>query len=243
MTIPDELISTLGPVVESVGADLGRRYWKYGATQEDMAQQGWLWIFQHPAKVVEWFDDENFTAAAASRLLARSIRNECEQYGQDLKAQAVGYNRDDLAYYTRGMVRDLLPAMFDPESWLNPEVSADGERRTKSAAAEGGNWVATLADVSQAYAKLEVEDRDLLAAFHRDLWTNNMLAEAYGLPKQTMSDRHDRAVRRLVDALGGARPQWAHDADCEHDLHGWVGRRSLSNSQAQAIQSSYYEDE
>lgn len=253
-TIPDSIIEAVGPVVESVAADMSRRYRRYGLDQADGSQQGWLFVYQHPAQMLRWFDEDNYSPAVACKILARSLRNELENYGQDLKAQAVGYSRDDLAWYDKAMVRALLPAMFDPEAWLDGGLPANGDededeantkraRRKTVLLSEGNNWIATLADLSQAYAKLGKDDRDILAAFHRDSWQNNMLAEVYGISKQTMSDRHDRAVKRLVDLLGGPKPAWPHDGSCEHPFNGWVGRRAVSNAAARAAQDSYWDED
>lgn len=253
MALPDEIISTVGPIVESVGADMSRRYRRYGLGQEDAAQQGWLFVFQHPEAIERWFDTDNYSVEVACKILARSLRNEVQKYGEQVKAQVLGYHADDVAYYDRGMVKALLPAMFDPEAWLDRGLPPEGEgdedaeaerqRRKTVLLSEGNTWVATLADISQAYARLEDEDKGILAGFHRDNWSNDMMAQAYGLPKQTMSDRHARAIKRLVNKLGGERPAWPHDHTCEHPFDGWVGRRSISNGAARAYQSSVYEDE
>lgn len=236
--IPDEILSTVGPVVESVAADMSRRYRRYGAEQEDLAGEGWVWILEHPQKVIDWFDEDKHPARDAEKLLARSLRNACVDYGEDLKAQAIGYNREDLAYYSKQYLRALLPSMFDDEAWIHPE-QGDGERiSTGGDPAHGGNWIATLADVSRAYGQLDPSDRDLLARFHRDGLSNDAIAHACGVSKQTMSDWHDRAVGRLLKILGGPKPRSVHDEDCDH----WTGRHAQSNAAARAYQQSMYEE-
>lgn len=240
MALPESLMPTLGPVLDSVAAQMSRRYYTYGGTHEDLVQEGWLWAAEHPEKLLLWFDDENFSPHEAEKMLAKSLRNHLQGYGEGLKAQALGYSTDDLTYYSRQYVRELLPLMFDDEAWMHPE-QGDGERRSPSDPAAGGNWVATLADLSQAFAKLDPSDQDLLTRFHRDDVSNNAMADRCGVSKQTMSDWHDKAIRKLVDKLGGPRPRSSHDAECQH---GWTGgRRAVSNGQAQAIQRAYYEDE
>lgn len=239
MTLPDELISVIGPIVESVGADYGRRYRQFGADQQDMAQSGWLWAFDHPRKVIQWFDPEQTEPRAGERLLAQALRNECHDYGETLKAQHLGYSRDDLMYYSRAMVEGLLPSVLDPEAWLHPEQS-DGERRGRGAPAEGGNWIATLADISRAFEGLDSEDRDLLKMFHEaPVWRNVDAAKYFGVSEQTMSYRHSMAIKRLVKALGGPKPKPQHDEECDH---GWIGRHSMSNAAARSVQQSYYEE-
>lgn len=238
--IPDEILSECGPVISSVASDMSRRYRRYqGCDFEDMSQTGWIWVFQHPLKMTEWYNRSTHSERDSAYLLARSLRNEMAGYGEDQKAAALGYSRDDVYYYTKGEVKDLLPSVFDEEAWLHPSTpDADTERRKKSRPSEGGNWVASLADVSRALNKLDAGDRDLLVGFHKDGLSNNMMAEEYGVSKQTMSDWHDKAIRRLVDKLGGPRPRFEHDDQCNH----WSGRKAVSNEGARAMQSNYYEE-
>lgn len=235
MNYQDIPIDDITPVVESTASDMGRRYHRYGAGREDMSQTGWLWIFDHPRKVLEYLENEKY----GIKQLARALRNEMHDYGESVKAQELGYSLDDLYHYHKSEVRTLLDAMFDEEAWTEPPVSEGGPTGRRDPAT-GGGWIATLADVSQAFAKLSEEDRGLLHAFHRDGWTNKMMAQASDISEQTMSYRHDMAVKRLVDVLGGPRPKPQHDADCTHM---WRGRHAMSNSQSRAVTQESYDDE
>ncbi|MCW2843335.1 MAG: Sigma-70 family polymerase sigma factor [Nocardioides sp.] len=225
---------SITPVVESVASDMSRRYGQYGADRADISQECWLWIFLHPEKVVEFLDNGDYGV----KQLAKTLRNEAQDYGESVKAQHLGYSLDDLYHYRKDEVRMLLDAVFDEEAWTEPPVSEEGPTGRRDPAT-GGGWIATLTDVSQAFDRLQEKDRDLLIAFHREGWTNKMLADSAGVTEQTMSYRHDSAVRRLVDKLGGPRPRPQHDEDCSHV---WRNRHALSNTTARAIQQQNYEE-
>lgn len=225
----------IAPVVEAVASDMARRYYKYGAEREDMAQQCWMWLLDHPTKTLDYLADETY----GIKKLARAMRNECHDYGEETKAQHLGYSREDLYYYHKGEVRALLDALFDEEAWTDPPLPEDTGRSGRRDPATGGGWVATLADVSRGFDALGDADKALLHAFHRDGYTNKMLAEMWEITEQTMSYRHDMAVKRLVDILGGPKPQPQHDEDCSHQ---WRGRRALSNAQARAYQQTAYDE-
>lgn len=248
MTLPDSIIEQVGPTVESVAAQISRFYYRFGGTQDELAGQGWLWVAEHPKKMAEWFDPDITSPREGEKLLARTLQRELRNYGEDLKAQSLGYSRDDLAYYSEALLEQLLPKMFDIDAWIYPEQSEEG-RRAKGDPAAGGNWVAQLADVAQAYAKLDKWDREILARFHQDGMTNNEMAEECGVSKQRMSEWHHKSLRRLVNKLGGSRPHAQHGVDrdgndfgCEHGSWG-VGRVAVSNAAARAYQQSAYEDE
>lgn len=226
------------PMVEAIANDLGRKYARYGADRDDMSQTCWLWLHQHPRKVTQYLTEND--PKIGIKMLARALRNECADYGEDCKAQDLGYSRQDLYNYARAELEALLDSVYDEEKWHEPPVSEDGGRAARRDPATGGGWIATLADVSQALDRISQEDRLLLEAFHRDGWSNKDLAQHYGVSESAMTQRHQSAVRRLHDVLGGPKVRGSHDADCDHM---WIGRRSISNAAARAQQSSYYENE
>lgn len=252
MTNFDESVDAFGYVIAAVAADMGRRYGRYGFGSEDAEQVCLLWVFEHPRHLQDYLDDEK----GGGRRLARVLRNECTDAGEEHKAQHLGYSRDDLFYYSKTMLSELLPAMFDRAAWLHPEKGdAETEQRRPSVPAEGGNWIATLSDVSRAFDKLDKSDRELLERFHRDGEKNMDMARKCGVSEQTMSDWHSKALRRLVDKLGGPKPRAQHEVctpeegeepcgECCRCTHGWTGgRRALSNAAARRLTSAAWEDE
>ena len=164
------------------------------------------------------------------------MSNECRDYMRDIRSQALGFERRDEFFYSRGEVKALLPAMFDPEKWLDPPQSAG---RTAKAPSEGNNWLATLSDLSRAFDQLEVADQVLLRSFHQFGRTNKEMSDAEGITDSTMSYRHDRAVKRLVDLLGGELPRPSR-AGSQHDP--WRGRHAITTAHAVAITANQYEE-
>ena len=231
----DEIPDGIMPVIDGVASDMGRKYHRFGADREDMSQTCLLWIFDHPSKVIEYLDNEKY----GIKQLARALRNECHDAGEQIKAQYLGYSLDDLYYYKKNEAKSLLDSMFDEEAWTEPPISEGGPTGRRDPAT-GGGWIAALADVSRGYAQLSNADKALLEGFHRDGWTNIMMAEYHDCTTQTMSARHDSAIKRLVDILGGPRPRPQHDEDCDH---GWHGRHAMGNSQARAVTQGQYDED
>lgn len=217
------------------------RYRVYGLDQLDLENQCYLWCFDHPHKLTEWIESE---PEHWGRMLARSLHNEIRRYGEEVKADALGYHYDDLVWYSKKQLGPLLEAMLNESAWIHPEVSGDeNPRRGNSDPATGGNWIATLADVSQAFDRLDLEDRNILKMFHEPpVWLNKDAAKYLGLTEQLMSYRHDRALGRLLKELGGPRPRAQHDETCEHPFRGMGRRGVVSNAAARATQSGYYDE-
>lgn len=234
MTTFEEFWPTVAPIVAQVAGEYGARHRVHGADADDFRQELTLWLLDNEATVSDWYED--LSPQSFEKMVAKSLRNESTDYGLDVKAQALGYKRDDLYFYGKNELKALLPSVFDPQKWHEPPQS---EGRSTKSAAEGGNWVCTLADVSRAYKSLSAEDRDVLAAIHRDEYTNKLLAETRGTTEALMSYYHDRAINRLLKALGGQKPDPMREQETKQDV--WRGRRAIANSHAQAMTGADYE--
>ena len=235
MTVDFETIwSSFSHVVEGVAASFGRTTHQYGADATDFQQEAVVYILDNIHKLAEKWEemgDEDFT-----KYLARVIENEAKDYAVDVKAQALGYERHDLHYYSKGELSFLLDCVFDKQKWLEPPQS---EGRSYKDPAHGGSWVATLADVSQGFDQLGKDDKRLLREFHQFGHMNKDLAMAYEVTEATMSARHTRALGRLLKKLGGSSPRPMRPGDTRDP---WRGRKPISNATARAVQSSYYEE-
>lgn len=231
-------IDSLEPTIASVAGKYGAMYRKYGAEREDFAQELRIWALENQDIVAEWLDPEVTDEKYGMKQLVKALENECNDYAVDIKAQAVGYHREDLYWYGRNELRALLPAMFDPESRTNPPQSDDDSGRSSKSDAEGGNWVATLADVSRAYDALGREDKFLLSRFHRDGFTNKEMAKALDVTEAMMSYYHSRALNRLLDNAGGAAPRPMRRSEKGDP---WRGRRAITNAEARYLTDSTWE--
>ena len=160
MTTFEEFLPVVQPIVEQVASEYGRKTWRHGATNEDYSQELYCYLIENEQQVAEWLAE--YEPKQFERFLARVLRNECKDYARDIKAQALGFERRDEFFYSRGEVKALLPAVFDPEAWLNPPQS---EGRTEKRPSEGNNWATTLADVAAALDKLDAEDQVIEVPF------------------------------------------------------------------------------
>jgi RNA polymerase sigma factor (sigma-70 family) len=212
----EEVCSQLEEMVTTIASEYGAKGRRYGADHEDFRQEFMVWLVAHQKDVGArmTLDQEG-----ALNYVGKSLRNKGKDHLRALRAQS-GRDVDDAYLYTRDEVKALLPIAFEPDHWHEfPRSVSEAE------------WVASLTDVQKAYDTLALEDRDLLAMFHREGWTNKMMAQAAGISEALMSYRHNRALTRLLKLLG--TPESAgHNP--------WHGRRAMSNAAARARQSQTY---
>ena len=136
-----------------------------------------------------------------------------ERYARAQKARMVGYEIDDEFFYSPELVRGLLPDALDPGA--SRPVSATDEPKVKTDGATGNEWATMVADVRRALDLASKPDLDLLTALYGPWRLDiNSYADMKRWDYKTAWSRHRRALRRLVDLLGGTIP-WVADRDWE----------------------------
>lgn len=170
------------------------------------------------------------------RLIANILREEAALYARRERAAQFGYSVEDEFFYTLPALKSLMEQVFDHEAWLDkPAPDASGGHGGRPAN-EGGNWIATLADVSQGIGRLSKDDQDLLhAAFKGGGLARNDIADGLGLSRRGVEHRIEAAIKRLWNQLGG--PRWMRDDEDEE----YVGtRHAISNAHARLITEEQY---
>lgn len=177
---------------------------------EDIKQALYQWFAEHPNKLDTW---EAIGEKDAKNLIYRSLRNEALDYCQRWKAKTVGYDVSDLYYYEPGLVEVLLPAVLMGNFHITPKLNLSGTGRP-SAPAEGGNIQVMLLEVDSAYWKLSKEDRKLLFFRHAESLDFKEIANFLSLGTEDAARmRHKRAIKRLVNKLGGHKPYYDEDLE------------------------------
>ena len=170
---------------------------------EDIKQSLYQWFAEHPNKLDTW---EELGDKDAKNLIYRSLRNQALDYCQRWKAKSIGYDVSDLYYYEPALVEILLPAVLMGNFHNTPKLNLSGPGRP-SAPAEGGNIQVMLLEVDAAYWKLSKEDRKILFFRHAESMDFKEIANYLSLGTEDAARmRHKRAVKRLVNKLGGYKP-------------------------------------
>lgn len=166
-------------------------------TEEDLAQEGILWLLEHPERVENATLPDgtlyhNRLVAEVSRHLIKLARRERERAGQ--------FSPDRFAYSVQ-MVELVLPAVFD-SNYRPPQLDAKGQPRGKSDPAALTNWQVLVADVRRAVeAVCDKTDRRILFARSVGGWTWAKFGEHYEHSGEWHRQRFHEAVRRMSEYL------------------------------------------
>jgi DNA-directed RNA polymerase specialized sigma24 family protein len=189
---------------------------KFGMVElEDIKQALYQWFVEHPNKLNEW---EAIGEKDAKNLIYRSLRNRALDYCQRWKAKSVGYEYSDSYYYKPELVEALLPTVLRGGLKLGSKQPNLGFTGRPSAPAEGGDLLVLILEIDSAFWKLSKEDKRLLFLRHAESFDFKEIANSLELfSEDTARMRHKRAIKRLVNKLGGYKPYVDRDISSKED--------------------------
>ena len=197
-------------IVVSVASEYARHYTM--CDLEDIKQALYEWFLKHPRKLAEW---EQLGKKDAKNLLYRSLRNHALDYCQYWKAKSLGYEVEDLFFYTPEMVETLLPAVLTDNLEVLP-VQNLGSTGKSGIVSEGNNMQTMLAEIGKIYVGLSAEDKQVLIMRFQLGYEYPDIVEKLGLNTEDAArQRVRRAVKRIINRLGGYKPQVDDDSSPE----------------------------
>ena len=199
-------------IVVAVSAEYHKKYEM--VELEDIKQSLYQWFVEHPNKLNEW---ESIGEKDAKNLIYRSLRNDALDYCQKWKAKSLGYETSDVFFYEADIVEALLPAVLRGETGISHKLNLVGPVKPP-APAEGGNLMVMMIEIEKAYLKLSPEDMDILFYRHADSMDYNDIATEMDINSgDAVRMRHNRAIKKLINRIGGFRTWSDKDIDSKSD--------------------------
>lgn len=192
-------------VASQVSRIVHRKYHTYFDVA-DVRQELLVWIVRREEKVRGWLDhtqgEEQYKGGI--RQLGKTLTRHADKYCRKRKAQQLGYQLDDEAYYSPITLSELLPFV-----WSDVVNTTDGSKPKVSGGgnpAEGGNYVIQLFDIRRALDKLDPSDKLVLQMKFFEMLNFQEIAEVLEVSDSTAHRKVDGALRRLNNNLGGQSP-------------------------------------
>lgn len=176
-------------------------------TRDDLISECLLWCVTHPHKLVEWLErDDRADLASGRNSLRRTFAREAELWARREKARVLGYSVDDEYFYSPALVTELVRAVYRGDTAAPPADASDGSPRPGMDPAEGNNWLALVADTRAALARLDPDLSYWLSVTIGDDESPEKLAAIHNCSPRTVRRWRDRALRTVVNHLGGPNP-------------------------------------
>jgi DNA-directed RNA polymerase specialized sigma24 family protein len=217
------------PMVKRVARSVSSSFPQY-VTSEDTEGHLWVWVYEKRSTLIKLVEDDPHTWQAK---IASTLRKVASDYCAREKAAVEGYSTDDLYRYSIPKIRSLLPDVFNYTDWQTFGQKGDGQPGAKPLANQTGDRMVELIDVKAAVERLPQDTKELLYLVHVMAYTQENLAEHFGITLEASKKRAQRAYGAVQRALGRRDPA---------EQPSPVDRRTVrSNAAWRASQSSQYE--
>lgn len=171
---------------------------------EDLKQEGLLWALERPDRVAGYQNHEK--PKLAYWWLSRDLWEVMDRYARKERAQRLGYEPDDEAFYGKAVLEALLPAVL-----IGNPIQPQGEPqegKSNRDPAEGGTFLAMYLDVEKAWktANLTTKERETLQLVFGEQWTHQEVAEEFDVGRTAVTNMIKRALDKMVNKIGGQYP-------------------------------------
>ena len=207
-----ELNPILDDLIASVVTVTFRRYRKF-VERVDLKQEAYTFVYSKAEMFNESLAIENeIQRGFNEKKIAWQIKRNLERYCRKEKANKSGYATNDEAFYDTVTIAQLLPYVIasvvnDTAIEQAQNMINDGTPRKPAAPAEGGNLLAMLVDIKQAYEKLDDEEKQILQLRYYHNVTLQHIAEYLECATSTADRKVNNALRALQNNLGGETPR------------------------------------
>ena len=170
-----------------------------------------MWFASHPRKTEEWM---KLPLRDGDKLFARSLRNAAVAFCVKEKARIEGYHVDDLFWYSKDFIKELLPAVLSDDWKRIQESFSEGGGGSSKPANESGDWMGYAADIRSAFNHLSDEDKKLVELYYVNDVHGTVLQNETDRPSVRAAEMAaNRAVGKMVKFLGGERPRLVPEND------------------------------
>jgi RNA polymerase sigma factor (sigma-70 family) len=196
-------LDNYGGLVSYIANDYSKRYKMLDI--DDIKQELWVWFITHTNKLNEW--ETNHSDKDRNKLINRSLRNAAQKYCTREKAKVVGYEVQDLFYYEPQIIEEFLPYILTDSYFIPLGINDVNYKPDRNVVAEGNTWLAVRADISQAYEAIDERHQNVLRLRFGSLSTSlEDVGNELKISADAARKRVDRAMKALIDELGGPRP-------------------------------------
>lgn len=209
----------LDTMIQQVASSLRKQYPML--EREDIVQELWLWTLEHERTVERYVGD----GKPGERMLYSSLRRAGSAICAREKALVIGYDPDDLYYYSTGQLREILPLVMDRTLWVQPGQAQEQRVTGTSDPAHGNTRLAMICDVRSAVEACSEPIKALLWTAFGLAMDDQEHALSLGITEDALRMRVVRALKSVQRGLGGPKPPSEYEGT----------RRVLSNAQSQAI--------
>ncbi len=165
----------------------------------DTEQQIWVWVMENRGTVAALLQSGDLKA---ERALVSLLVKAANTHLRIEDAAVYSYNQEDAFYYSANLIKSILEVVFRHEDWQSFASALDAQPKAKIDPSEGGNNLASYADVSSALTHLSDDQYNAIVWQYKYGRSIAAVGQEMGISKSAARNLLDGAVSAIQKALG-----------------------------------------
>ena len=206
MVEEDKWITDVAEVATTVAYTITRNYKGY-AEVDDVKQELLEWSLKRQDKIYEWLSPEltKQEYKMGIKKLARTFNRMAERYCRKEKAKKLGYSVYDEAFYSPGLVEELLPLAFSDDV-ITKDPNSEYVSGGGGDPATAGSFIVSIYDIREALKHLQIDVYTMIRLHYEDQETLEQIGVYFNVDKSTISRKINTAIKQITKHLGGESP-------------------------------------
>jgi len=206
MVEEDKWIQDVTDIAQTVSYTIWRNYKGY-AEPDDIKQELLEWSLKRQDKILEWLSPElsKQEYRIGIKRLARTFNRMADRYCRKEKAKKLGYSVHDEAFYSTGMIEELLPLAFS-SNIATKDPATEFVSNGGGDPATAGSFLASMYDIRIALRELTIEVYEILRMRYEDGSKLEDIATYFEVTDSTINRKINTGIKQISKELGGESP-------------------------------------
>ena len=204
--VEDKWVQDVVEVAQTSAYVITRNY-KGFAEVDDVKQELLEWSLKRNDKIQEWLN-ENLSKQEyrmGIKRLAKTFNRMADRHCRKEKAKKLGYSIHDEAFYSTGMIEELLPMAFS-SNIITKDPATEYVSNGGGDPATAGSFLASMYDIRIALHNLTIEIYEMMRMRYEDGAKLEDIAAYFDVTDSTISRKINTGIKQMSKELGGESP-------------------------------------
>jgi DNA-directed RNA polymerase specialized sigma24 family protein len=204
--VEDKWVQDVVEIAQTSAYVITRNY-KGFAEADDVKQELLEWSLKRNDKIQEWLNEDlsKQEYRMGIKRLAKTFNRMADRYCRKEKAKKLGYSIHDEAFYSTGMIEELLPMAFS-SNIITKDPATEFVSNGGGDPATAGSFLASMYDIRIALRGLTIDLYEILRMRYEDGAKLEDIASYFDVTDSTINRKISTAVKQISKELGGESP-------------------------------------
>jgi RNA polymerase sigma factor (sigma-70 family) len=204
--VEDKWVQDVVEIAQTSAYIITRNY-KGFAEADDVKQELLEWSLKRNDKIQEWLNEDlsKQEYRMGIKRLAKTFNRMADRYCRKEKAKKLGYSVHDEAFYSTGMIEELLPMAFS-SNIITKDPATEFVSNGGGDPATAGSFLASMYDIRIALRNLTIDLYEILRMRYEDGLKLEDIASYFDVTDSTINRKISTAIKQISKELGGESP-------------------------------------